>query len=425
MPSNSPLFRTQADTIQFEQLDNATLLAKFNDLSIENLCDVARLNPNFHDIILNRFLIERYQLHKSIVRIGLANEAGISMYPNSMTTITFGYDKTLWAIRSFGHLFREIRMTIDTTNMEKLTQLISHIHKFCAQAIQDVELKNQFYAESISFPNATKAQIYYVKLADGIGLNSYFPRMESLTVYSQSNFQYLAQHFPYLKSVEIKLLSPIIDTDLNIREFIRLNPQIRNFKAPFGKSLELMRYLNENLPELESLSTSNLDGFYNQSDSNGIIRFKNVKEFMVVAVPNRATWIELQSRLTSLKFDQLERLLLVTPYPEAVSNLTAWILEHKTIEHLQILFAELSFEQMSRFVQLLPSLNEFSLSWRQKDTLMELQKLMLDGNYNLKKIHVRSRSIKTTEFLEIVPTGWSLVENHLSFMHQVTFLRQQ
>lgn len=424
MPSKRPIFQTQADTIQYEQLDNATLLAKFDELSIENLCDIARLNHNFHDIIVNRFLIGKYQLYNGIVHIGLAVEAGISMYPHSMTTITFGYDKTLWAIRSFGHLFREIRVTIDTTDMEKLAQLIGHLHIFCAQAAQDVELKNKFYGESISFPNATKARIYYVKLADGIGLNSYFPRMESLTLYSQSNWRYLAQHFPYLKSVDIEFLSPMIDTDSNIRELIRLNPQIRNFKAPFGKSLELMHYVNANLPELKALTTRNLHVFYNQVDSNQIIRFKNVKEFMVAVVPDRATWLELNNRLTSLKFDELERLSLVTPYPETINSLTAWIAEHKTIQHLQILVEELNIQQMSGLVQLLPNLCEFSLSWTQKNTLIELKKLMLNGSDNLKKIHVRSRNVTTAEFLAIVPTGWALVKNNLSFMLQVTFVRQ-
>lgn len=234
----------------------------------------------------------------------------------------------------------------------------------------------------------------------------------------------MAQHFPYLKSVDIEFLSPMIDTDSNIRELIRLNPQIRNFKAPFGKSLELMHYVNANLPELKALTTRNLHVFYNQVDSNQIIRFKNVKEFMVAVVPDRATWLELNNRLTSLKFDELERLSLVTPYPETINSLTAWIAEHKTIQHLQILVEELNIQQMSGLVQLLPNLCEFSLSWTQKNTLIELKKLMLNGSDNLKKIHVRSRNVTTAEFLAIVPTGWALVKNNLSFMLQVTFVRQ-
>lgn len=424
MSSDDGSFRTLDDIGHFEKYTDAELLSTFDEFTFEQLMDIASITPKYHEIIQDTYLIGKYSLHERTLHLSLTEDAALYFWTQRIHNVLYGYDKTLFVLQAFGHLFRHIELHIDTTREARLKGLADHINKYCQNATQQIELKNKFYGRYLSLPNATQVIIYFVTLAEQSDLNDYFPRMESLKVHGKSDLKLLGHFFPYLKTVEIELNCATVDTDSNIRKLLGLNTQITTFKTPFGRSGSLLQYASETLPALETLFIHNLYIHPNEVASHGLIHYAHVKQFKTIVVCESPCWPSLHRFLTSIAFDELETFTLLTNDQTKVDDLTAWIVRNRSLKHLQILLAELTAQQIIRIIRSLPELQEISLSWSSTETLAELQTVMLSDVKNFAKISVRYR-FADEALLNIAPAGWTMLRDDLSFMRQVTFVRDR
>lgn len=331
-----------------------------------------------------------------------------------------GHADTLVALEVLGDKLSYLKIELNTQNAAELKEFSDRVSQHCVNAEQEVHL---FYtvAADYKFPGAKTVFVKRVLPAANARLNERFPRMESLRISPATDLAYLAHAFPALASIEFT--KPFdVDGDDNVREFFRLNPQLRSIvKLPVGTSNGLLKLINEAVPELRSLQCVRTETAATDETHDKIV-FKNVRHFDTYKFASH-------DQLKAIQFERLAAFTLHTPTEDAANELFKWIVRNGDLESAAILLTAaddqpgmLSYKYMARLVAGLPKLTELTVNWLQQSSFRDIRRLMMDKN-TLQTFNVRHDKSFTEPFSKMRQYGWDVKEQNDLRVKQVTFVR--
>lgn len=396
---------SSTDASHFEQLDDYSLMNIFDYLLLSDLIAVAQMNPRFADIIQNRYLISKYRFHEREIN-GFTRIAHSSLHYIDKRYyyhyITKSLDETLFVLKQFGHIFKQLRHKVDDFGGPDSQKILEYSDKFCPQAAKMIKICSVDYEPlanwTYSFDETTTHIIIEVYFDYFVPLNVLYPRMKQLTVNNLSAS--MVQHYPNLTSFSI--ISRF--NDPHVPGFVRLNPQLSYFHAIVSHNASNVEYLNEMLPNMKSLGirlevrTPNFN--------SKIVRFRNVKEFRLDASVC-TTVPEYWNAIDNIQFDQLEvlKLAISTYSPERIVEI---IIKNRGLKKVEVDF-QITEALLLELVGALPQLEELTV--RFYDGILNSLRTIL-GNYGINTLNIvscYSQRMSSEDFLDFIPTNWQVV----------------
>lgn len=417
---------TGTNNTHLEDLDNFSLLAIFDFLPLVDLFNIGSLNGRFRDLTVDHFLIPKFHLNVREINVISYTETYLALLEDDEVTSIDGHNQTLNMLRRFGHIFKRITIKVQPGGYEKIAAISHYINKYCASdAVQEIIMfrgTNIIDLGNYSFKNVKIVTIRHIEVPLGsdrdetIQLNNVFPRMEQLDIDYGTYFSYIHYNFPHLTT--FRLHSACIENELMLRTFYRLNRQLRSVEAPIFTNQAYLPFLNEMLPNLESLSIHNLNSEIYGSNliAHDIVRFKNVKHFSVDLFTYNREWnVGIRERLSSIQFDHLESYTVTSNVIGSIDFLIGLIVRNKAVTNITIPSSELKYEQLTTLTEALPNLKELTIGWEEKETRDVLRRFFVEAfeATRLEKINVlllESHGLWITDVQEIVPPGWTFTE---------------
>lgn len=230
--------------------------------------------------------------------------------------------------------------------------------------------------------------------------------MKQLSVINLLNHD--IQYFPHLTDCSIQ--STLNDNN-NVKQFIRLNPQIQHFHITVRNNVSHVKYLAELLPILESLSL-NVEILSGNIDLE-MIHFKSVKEF-TLTISNIDEIPEFRNVIGCVQFDQLEMLNLRVFYAAVADDqIIDMIAKNVALKRFETNL-RITNETFIGFLQALPELQEISIDWYD-EMLNSLESFFIE-NHGLSKINFKHFFLgNETVFMEKIPLNWHKVSSEYSF----------
>lgn len=405
--------------LRLDDMDNYSLMRFFNRLQFDELLNLAEINARFRHLI-GHYMLAKYSIHKKILRLRNVENAAITN-----TAINIGKCATaLRFLRHFGHLITKLEYTNKQHNFIENLEINHSIQRFCARTLVEIKLSSvQCYL--IGDVNNTFEKVTNVDFSsdsfprDNLQLHRIYPRMERLN-FSIPNpmtitMTSLAQTYSNLKHLEFYEY----DGDSHLRRIIRANLQLRSLKLNMCPTIELLRFLDENLPHLESLAVPCCE-----FGANSSVFMKNVKKFMV-------TINGLETDSVSpfpVTFNQLESLdLWITT---TIANVPIKLIEQNIgIKVLSLQWIE-SIETYSHvidtFVKPLAELNDLHITWSNSINVTET--LHLFDQINQLKVKtitfIMTNRTFCDDLIKLKPNQWQFSdEQSTSSVKYITFVR--
>lgn len=337
-----------------------------------------------------------------------------------MFTVFYYYDQEiLFFLQRFGHIFTDLKIKVSVDGYKQIEQIQAGINKYCTNAIQEIivyreEKHKGAMDKNISFVHVKKVTVYNLGIVKTIRLDQAFPLMEVLNIDRQRD---LDQHYPHLTTIKFPLQYGYSDVS-DLSDFVRLNPQLRNFDSPIYNNATYLTSLSDMLHNLESLSLGALLSEEYTFDAFPIARFKRVKSFSlnVNLYANARLWTSaLRQILASIQFDQLESFSLHPTRPQSIDFLIGLIVRNTALRSV-VVESELTFDQLTALVTSLPVLKELTVDWQKASTLGVLREILehvIRSNHNLETFTVRLSQYDQLTFAdvaELIPHGWSCNE---------------
>lgn len=390
----------------------------FDYLPAHELIKISSLNPRFADIILNHYIIRQFRLNDDQVTSSIYVSNYRLSYPDGEYTrvhITNSLNETLQGLELFGRFFKHICYEMMDFEMPSWQKLFESVERNCVNARKSIHIRSVPKTPKIdsswdnnwtySFDHTTTQVTLVGHFYDQIILSKMFPFLQQLTV--EKLRKSIIQHYPHLTNLSIIALDED-ETNANIRELLRLNPQLRHFHTATYNDAIFMTYLNEVLPNLESLSFKmNIEP---QIDHE-IIHFNSVKDFSL-EINSIRPMNSYRQVIGNITFSQLETLTLktfgsITLVPELIRVFS----QYTNLKKLDMNMLMTPDELLS-FIQVMPILEEVSFSLSQNNMINVLAALLSD-NQRLEKVHVYSRYSNWTvsKFAEITPAAWQFFTN--------------
>lgn len=286
-------------------MDEYSLLGILDYLDFDELVNVADTNQDFRQFIADHYMIPIYRIHEKSIAITPFVREDLS--GRSITTKNHTYVSLL---RSFGHLIRGVEFSGPFSRTRGRT-IYSSIEQYCSNTLVEFEFNEPYYITfnpNQPFKKVTKLQLQNSYEVDYSAIDLAFPAVEELTVQTdQPLHALLPRFFPnlqHLRVVEIfwKNYAGIED---GIRQFVQSNPQLRTLSLTRIPSNQLLKYVKEALPNLESLGIGYSSAV--MSSYNETINFEHVKKLKIESVEESEQ--ESDSMIT---FQQLESIEIVT-----------------------------------------------------------------------------------------------------------------
>lgn len=345
-------------------------------LDLVDLLNVAEVNKDFSVLASSVFrtkfshlyvkVLDRFTIPKKPSLVGRLFEGlGVLDKKEEEKKITYIYVSDTYIhldeyynivsiFKHFGHVIKKLQLFRNPLNEYSKEEFLGNlISKYTSDALVDVKIENgnEKVLTYITKPLVSVATVKFVKgsldtVPTGLSLSNLFPAVRRL------NFEYLKGtglsyfncHTPHLEQVSIKGMTA--DTESTFIDLIRNNSQIRDIKI-FDDNYEFVNNVNALLPQLETLTLSNLNI---QSELTENIRFENVTKFSIKkgnGSPNKLHFPKLQS----LHIDyNSERLL-------------AWIdflREHEHLCQLNLTHGDINDSQFKQLTAHLPGLVEMT-----------------------------------------------------------------
>lgn len=158
---------------------------------------MAELSPRYKEIILEHYIIGKYQLHRKEIKIMLEQH-------NYLTVEGFANNnnqsRIFPIIQMFGNTFTRLTIDIYSNGILKAEILSQYINQFCSNADQTINLYLDFDNDwTFKFNNVKKVGVYGTVAArtDNV-LKQYFPQMEVLQIIHRIDPRVGYTYFPYL-----------------------------------------------------------------------------------------------------------------------------------------------------------------------------------------------------------------------------------
>lgn len=430
----------------------------FDFLDFADLAVMATLRPRYQQIIIDHYILPKYQLQNAEISIILSQfyyHTNIHYKPTKDTPdsdkLVTGHNQVLSTLKAFCPLFG--RITFHTgyyfpDDLTMIKQVSSVINKHCSNVPQELFIELTEEDLDFTFENATIVHLDSPKHYTTQQLNRCFPRMEMLSIRIGLNIT-PDPHLPHLTHFELK---QIFDGQFDMKTFGANNPQLRGLtmKLPWG--IDQMQEIAENFPNLEVLDIqlhrikkkpsfvdkmSSLFGTFFTREVKEI-RFPNLKSVTINISKMyyykqgvdysfdiiHADWI--RDRLSVIKFDQLESFTLITHSQTLVEEQIDLITANTGLKNVDLSSISLNFEQMQRLVGNLPDLKVVKLKCYKPETVGDIRRIM-EMKTSLEAIIVVVNVERRTGFLELpsLPGDWNIDTHQMTSSYHLRFERRE
>lgn len=375
---------------------------------MDDLITLAEMNPRFADIIVKYYIVGELRLHEKPIKIKIAYEyALISAEPTNQGRNLHIDDpnKIFSAVKQFGYIFSHIIFTVHDFGSSESEEFFKHVDKYCKNATKEIKINSVNYKEIANWTHLFDRTTTTISRAglplDTIPFGKLFPYMQELDVgfLPEAN----VQHYPHLIKCSIRS-SHNDQSGLFVHEFIRLNPQIRNFTIMLNNASHI-EFMSKILPNLEWLRVQML--FSSTAETNlNVIRFKNVREFHITLIH----YIEQSGHFVSnVHFDQLEALTFkVVQCVYSAEYFLEFIARNRDLKRIETNL-RMTHELFNGILRELPGLREITLNWF--DEVIDTLEAFFMGNHGLSKITIhQSDETNLADFEQIITnSNWKVV----------------
>lgn len=155
---------------------------------------MAELSPRYKELILEHYIIAKYQLHQKEIKIILEkdNHLAVAGFANKQTRI-------FPIIQMFGKSFTRLKIEIHSNGVSHAEKLSQYINQYCSNADQEINLYLDFNNDwTFKFNNVKRVGVYgSVAARSDIIMEKYFPQMEILQTLFQVDPTVSYTYFPH------------------------------------------------------------------------------------------------------------------------------------------------------------------------------------------------------------------------------------
>lgn len=393
-------------------------------MPLEDLIKKATESQYFRDVILHGYLNMLHQLDEHEILIFIDGNKNTYMADEKTgQRIATGYDQSMSTLKTLGYNFKHLKIEMRDYTLAK--SIAEYINFYCPKATHNIFLQRHSNNENnFSFPNATNINLRYTKkFEDHLDLVAMFPRMTHLSLTNTDYQPYLNRNFTLLTNFMLSAQESHTSFQSWLA-FLQSNQQLRSFESPILWNRNWLRLINEQLPNLETLTVEYQP---KRNDNDGpvhdVIRFKSVKSFELKVMNFVDDWnIDARLRLATIQFDQLKSFTLASNIANTTDGWVELIGRNDKLISAQAKSFELNYNNLMRLMQLvklksilLECFDFFSVV----DTL-----LFMEEKTAIKEIAVFTNSMGRTEFLTDLPANWKVVDDktidgkeYLLFVH--------
>lgn len=426
----------------------------FDELDFVDLAAMAALRPRYQQLIIDHYILLKYQLNDAAILISLSNNDHTHIYYTPTTDLsqsiklTTGCNELLSTLKAFCHLFSRLTFNANyyySKDLHLIQQIADVINNYCSNVPQTIAMELDTENLGFSFENATNIKLGSPENYTATELNRCFPRMEELSMRIGRPFT-LDHHLPHLIHFEVKQM---FYGQFDLKTFGEYNPQIRGITMKLPWDIEHLREINGIFENLEVLdiqvhrirkkSPSIADTFgslFGKSLTKPAkeIRFRNVKKFTINISKLyhyrhgvdysfdiiQTDWI--RDKLSILKFDQLESFTFVTNSQTFVEEQIDLITSNRGLITVDFSTISLNFEQMVRLVDNLPKLTQVTLKCYKAETIDDIWRLMeMETSLNVMHVVVNRERRETFLALTSLPRDWRLDIKQMTSSYHLTF----
>lgn len=301
---SSPFFfseQTQSnDDVQNEKLSFADLNADCQILIVEHLDAIDLLS--FADAINTKLFAIEYVFRRRYETKVVTIEAPYIASPPVVHEIgdrieIYGLPIISRFFRHFGHAIKFVQITLNDKyfSENEIFTILKSVNLHCSKTLNVFTLLNgnsfKISLEAFEKPFEHVTNVSIGGELDSLGnsnftFNEIFPAMNSLSMkylVELHNKSSLEQRFPHLKT--LRALIWVYNFDIKMKfdensckQIIENNQQIQNLNF-IGATRSLLKFVAENLPQLEHLDLQNYEDVFNGNGVNDFnpIRFKHLK----------------------------------------------------------------------------------------------------------------------------------------------------
>lgn len=366
------------------------------------------MNQRYKDVITEHIIKGKLRFHeKEIVITGessfqrSASSTWLSNISSDSIMIT-NFEEAINVLRNFGYLITKLKFysTRRSFTSSNSADIVNAIGEYCSNELKQFriwQVKSHLVNKwNKTFDNVVNVTIHddYTSGDQFLQINRIFPNVERLDIewldIKNPNETFIVQHYPYLMHLEC-IIGKVNEKSTLVENLLKLNPHLRSLKVKNMVDIEVLRFVNETLPELEKLTfVAESNDFYGvrngSSVSDSSVHLKNVKELTMVF------FASLENSQKPLRFpvtfDRLEALDLSI---EIFGNEALDFLKQNThLKKLSLPRNKITYGQLNEIVDSLPNLQKFYLNWSQTFTKNEIEtflenvssdfELLRDGN---------------------------------------------
>lgn len=307
-------------------------------------------------------------------------------------------------------------------------EFFDYFDKYCQTATKAIVIQSVDYKAlanwTYSFGETTTEVEVRPSIEVAIPFNTLFPYMQKLSVVKLLEAN--VQHYAHLTGCSTQSRYGDEANPL-VQDFIRLNPQLSQIHTALlfrqHITISYMEYLNEMLPNLETLSFQIAIYLPVIVPEQRIVRFKGVKE-LTVDIYNKYTFNSYLQPIENIQFDQLNTLkLVVFPIVFADDHFIEIIGMNKGLSKIET-SVRMTHQLFNGLLQALPQLEEILIHWHHdmRDTLASF----FNDSHGLRRFNINHSGfpINIDDIKQYIPPNWEIIPNEMPYMDIFSFVRR-
>lgn len=250
---NKPLEKL-TKVMKLATLNNDCLELLFDHLELDDMISVADTSRIFYVPVCLAFK-SKYKRTKIIINPNVVGSPSHEAYNklfvhNSVTALKF--------LRNFGHLLWNMQLNCKVLSPKLNVEFTHYLFKYCSKSLQSFSMyhnSSEFLFPDNNnnvFTNLFKLKMEKCTFGRELNLNKMFPNVSILHL-GPNRYEYPEAIRVNLPSVKELIIQPNTFEEEDIKEVLKMNPQLERLTICPIYYIELIRWINEWLPKLRYL----------------------------------------------------------------------------------------------------------------------------------------------------------------------------
>lgn len=416
---------TTSSELKIDFLEQKVLVTIFKNLDFGDLLNVANATKKLRDAA--RKIYARNHIDKVVKFNGDAVDQNMHGIQVTDTTIEVNKARScLLMFRAFGAIIEKLILNFNGIGPRRSQAISQTLNVCCAKTLVELEW-NACPADAMNdsserFKNLTNLRMTSGCLGTSMSrFNDIFPALIQLELIDIEvmDRKCIERSFPNVTHLKLSIepRKKLNFQKTHVKTALRMNPQIRNFSLCSGCEPNLLAFINEQLPLLNTLEIQNPRNRFFDSEEDAIC-FKNVEQFTLDIV-------DCKDSFTNIPFS-FKRLRKFTLKANCRYN-NEWIdfiARNPKINELKLLphnyFYVVKDRQIMQIARL-PYLTDLILDWRVDPLDMLFQFLAQCQNLQRMRLIIRTRQ-ERDRFCGKVDGNWDCtIDRHfLTLQRNIT-----